>query len=47
MLDKFSIDHVKKCQTGLCFQGCIDGVIDYSPTDTDERQHNLQKAIVS
>jgi acetyl/propionyl-CoA carboxylase alpha subunit/acetyl-CoA carboxylase alpha subunit len=31
----------------LLFQGCIDGVIDYSPNDTDERQHNLQKAIVS
>lgn len=27
--------------------GCIDGIIDYSPEDTDERQHNLQKAIVS
>ena len=27
--------------------GCIDGIIDYSPTDQDERQHNLQKAIVS
>jgi len=27
--------------------GCIDGVVDYSPTDQDERQHNLQKAIVS
>jgi acetyl/propionyl-CoA carboxylase alpha subunit/acetyl-CoA carboxylase beta subunit len=27
--------------------GCIDGIIDYSPVDQDERQHNLQKAIVS
>lgn len=27
--------------------GCIDGVIDYSPVDQDERQHNLQKAIFS
>ncbi|MCK5667069.1 MAG: hypothetical protein KAI17_26465, partial [Thiotrichaceae bacterium] len=27
--------------------GCIDGIVDYSPTDQDERQHNLQKAIVS
>ena len=27
--------------------GCIDGIVDYSPVDTDERQHNLQKAIVS
>lgn len=27
--------------------GCIDGIIDYSPEDIDERQHNLQKAIIS
>jgi acetyl-CoA carboxylase alpha subunit len=27
--------------------GCIDGIVDYSPVDQDERQHNLQKAIVS
>ncbi|MCK5818995.1 MAG: ATP-grasp domain-containing protein [Psychromonas sp.] len=27
--------------------GCIDGIIDYSPVDTDARHHNLQKAIVS
>jgi acetyl/propionyl-CoA carboxylase alpha subunit/heptaprenylglyceryl phosphate synthase len=27
--------------------GCIDGIVDYSPIDQDERQHNLQKAIVS
>ena len=27
--------------------GCIDGIIDYSPVDQDERQHNLQKAIFS
>ncbi len=31
----------------LLFQGCIDGVIDYSPVDTDERQHNLQRSIIS
>ncbi|GAB1263932.1 ATP-binding protein [Aurantivibrio infirmus] len=31
----------------LLTNGCIDGVIDYSPVDIDERQHNLQKAIVS
>ena len=27
--------------------GCLDGIIDYSPVDTDERQHNLQLAIFS
>ena len=27
--------------------GCIDGVINYSPMDRDERQNNLQKAITS
>ncbi|MCW8195284.1 ATP-grasp domain-containing protein [Proteobacteria bacterium 005FR1] len=27
--------------------GCIDGIIDYSPVDTDERQHNLQKAMIA
>jgi len=27
--------------------GCIDGIVDYSPVDQDERQHNLQKAIIS
>ena len=27
--------------------GCIDGIIDYSPIDRDERQRNLQKAIIS
>lgn len=31
----------------LCTLKCIDGIIDYSPTDRDERQHNLQRAIVS
>lgn len=31
----------------LLEMGCIDGIIDYSPVDQDERQHNLQKAIVS
>jgi acetyl/propionyl-CoA carboxylase alpha subunit/acetyl-CoA carboxylase beta subunit len=31
----------------LCALGCIDGIIDYSPLDTDERQSNLQKALVS
>ncbi|MEH6454588.1 MAG: carboxyl transferase domain-containing protein, partial [Psychromonas sp.] len=28
-------------------KGCIDGIVDYSPVDQDERQHNLQKAIIS
>ncbi len=27
--------------------GCIDGIIDFSPNDSDERQHNLRRAIVS
>ncbi|MGQ9427337.1 ATP-binding protein [Gilvimarinus sp. F26214L] len=27
--------------------GCIDGIVDYSPEDTDERQHNLQKAMIA
>ncbi|NKF49286.1 ATP-grasp domain-containing protein [Shewanella sp. WXL01] len=27
--------------------GCIDGIIDYSPTDRDDRQHNLRRAIIS
>lgn len=31
----------------LLTQGCIDGVVDYTPNDTDERQHNLQRTIVS
>lgn len=31
----------------LLSHGCIDGIIDYSPVDTDERQHNLQTAIVA
>ena len=31
----------------LYTQGCIDGVIDYSPMDTDARQRNLEQAIVS
>ncbi|MCP5077405.1 MAG: carbamoyl-phosphate synthase large subunit, partial [Psychromonas sp.] len=31
----------------LYSNGCIDGIIDYSPVDQDERQHNLQKAVVS
>ncbi|MDN2664164.1 biotin carboxylase N-terminal domain-containing protein [Psychromonas sp. 14N.309.X.WAT.B.A12] len=31
----------------LLTMGCIDGIVDYSPVDQDERQHNLQKAIVS
>lgn len=28
-------------------QGCIDGVIDYSPTDKGDRQQNLRRAVVS
>jgi acetyl/propionyl-CoA carboxylase alpha subunit/acetyl-CoA carboxylase alpha subunit len=31
----------------LLSHGCIDGIIDYSPVDTDERQHNLQKAMMA
>ncbi len=31
----------------LFHSGCIDGIIDYSPSDKDARQHNLRKAIVS
>jgi len=31
----------------LYSNGCIDGIVDYSPVDQDERQHNLQKAVVS
>ncbi|AQS38041.1 acetyl/propionyl-CoA carboxylase, alpha subunit [Shewanella psychrophila] len=31
----------------LYTSGCIDGIIDFSPTDKDERQHNLRRAIIS
>ncbi|MCE2594226.1 ATP-grasp domain-containing protein [Motilimonas cestriensis] len=31
----------------LYTNGCIDGIVDFSPVDEDERQRNLQKAIVS
>jgi acetyl/propionyl-CoA carboxylase alpha subunit len=31
----------------LYSSGCIDGIIDFSPSDRDERQHNLRRAIVS
>ncbi len=31
----------------LLSQRCIDGIIDYSPMDTDDRRNNLHKAIVS
>ncbi len=31
----------------LCALGCIDGIVDYSPLDTDRNETNLQKAIVS
>ncbi|KXI30093.1 ATP-binding protein [Paraglaciecola hydrolytica] len=27
--------------------GCIDGIIDFSPSDKDDRQHNLRRAIIS
>ncbi|WP_299491148.1 biotin carboxylase N-terminal domain-containing protein [uncultured Shewanella sp.] len=27
--------------------GCIDGIVDFSPSDKDERQHNLRRAIIS
>ncbi|MFV7782440.1 biotin carboxylase N-terminal domain-containing protein [Shewanella marisflavi] len=31
----------------LYTSGCIDGIIDFSPSDKDERQHNLRRAIIS
>ena len=31
----------------LYTSGCIDGIVDFSPSDKDERQHNLRRAIVS
>ncbi|MEI6860191.1 MAG: biotin carboxylase N-terminal domain-containing protein [Shewanella sp.] len=31
----------------LYSSGCIDGIIDFSPVDKDERQHNLRRAIIS
>ncbi|MCE9685793.1 ATP-grasp domain-containing protein [Shewanella sp. AS16] len=31
----------------LYTSGCIDGIIDFSPSDRDERQHNLRRAIIS
>ncbi|WP_025821775.1 ATP-binding protein [Shewanella marina] len=31
----------------LYHTGCIDGIIDFSPSDRDERQHNLRRAIIS
>ncbi|MGL4711417.1 MAG: biotin carboxylase N-terminal domain-containing protein, partial [Shewanella sp.] len=31
----------------LYTSGCIDGIIDFSPGDRDERQHNLRRAIIS
>ncbi|MPY22851.1 ATP-grasp domain-containing protein [Shewanella psychropiezotolerans] len=31
----------------LYTSGCIDGIIDFSPADKDERQHNLRRAIIS
>ncbi|MCL1142227.1 ATP-binding protein [Shewanella gaetbuli] len=27
--------------------GCIDGIVDFTPSDKDERQHNLRRAIIS
>ncbi|MBV7314085.1 biotin carboxylase N-terminal domain-containing protein [Shewanella sp. NIFS-20-20] len=27
--------------------GCIDGIVDFTPSDRDERQHNLRRAIIS
>jgi acetyl/propionyl-CoA carboxylase alpha subunit/heptaprenylglyceryl phosphate synthase len=27
--------------------GCIDGIIDFTPSDKDERQHNFRRAIIS
>ena len=31
----------------LYTNGCIDGIIDFTPSDKDERQHNLRRAIIS
>ena len=31
----------------LCAENCLDGIIDFSPTDRDDRQNNLQRAIIS
>ncbi len=31
----------------LCEAGCLDGIIDYSPLDVDDKQNNLQRAIIS
>ncbi len=31
----------------LYASGCIDGIIDFTPFDKDERQHNLRRAIIS
>lgn len=31
----------------LYTSGCIDGIVDFSPYDRDERQHNLRRAIIS
>ena len=31
----------------LYTNGCIDGIIDFTPFDKDERQHNLRRAIIS
>ncbi|WP_282167702.1 carboxyl transferase domain-containing protein, partial [Shewanella japonica] len=31
----------------LLSAGCIDGIVDFSPYDKDERQHNLRRAIIS
>jgi acetyl/propionyl-CoA carboxylase alpha subunit len=39
--------HVGVSAVELCQQGCIDGVIDYSPAEPDERLENLRLAIVT
>ncbi|RYV00959.1 carbamoyl-phosphate synthase large subunit [Shewanella sp. OPT22] len=31
----------------LYTNGCIDGIVDFTPSDKDERQHNLRRAIIS
>ncbi|WP_133407965.1 biotin carboxylase N-terminal domain-containing protein [Parashewanella tropica] len=31
----------------LYSHGCIDGIVDFTPFDKDERQHNLRRAIIS
>ncbi|MFA7555687.1 MAG: biotin carboxylase N-terminal domain-containing protein [Spongiibacteraceae bacterium] len=39
--------HVGVSPEELLNNGCIDGIIDYTPLDGDERDRNLQRAIIS